>query len=678
VALQDSAGQHPVDSAIAELDHRHTESRNARQREERKWLLQLSYFGGDQWVAVDTSGRVFEPAVDPYKLKLVDNRIMPAVLQQVAKMSANRPSFTVAPRTSDESDFRGAQMGDRALEWAWSAFDLSRKRRQAILWSRVCSAGFWKICWDDRRGDPFEVMAVEGENGEQILLGSAGQPMQPDTPEAAAVLNNIHPDIAATARSKTLFTGDVAVEVRSPFSIFPDPLAGEEGLEGTDWAIEEVVKHPSWVKERYGKEILANAGASPGVLEARMPGLPGQSDGQKIGVVVREFWAKPCSEFPKGKHLVYADQQVLLEEDNPYGWLPYVMFRGTPFPGRFWPTCVTEQQISPQTELNKTLSQIAENATRIGNPSVAISNQAGIDWDGLPGSIIRFNETGMQNSIPQFIQPPEMPGYIQNRVPQLVEAMQDIAGQHDVSHGNVPTGVTAAAAINLLQEADDTRLGPDVEDMEKTLEDAGKRIVQLIARYYTDDRALKLVGDEGGWNISQFRGSMLHDNTDVKVQAGSGMPRSKAAKQAAFQEMLNLFLQYGYQMDQRTLRKALQAYDVGGLEILVSDLDKDQAKVQRENNSLMQGQQVQVRDFDNHEYEIEAHNDFRKGAEYSQLNPAIQQVVDEHVRMHEDALAQLHAQQQQAEIEQMRAQSMAQQAGPILQDQAAPPSTPQQ
>jgi hypothetical protein len=115
--------------------------------------------------------------------------------------------------------------------------------------------------------------------------------------------------------------------------------------------------------------------------------------------------------------------------------------------------------------------------------------------------------------------------------------------------------VTAAAAINLLQEADDTRLGPDIEDMEKTLEDAGRRLLQLMARYYSDERTMALGGEDGSWDVRRWKGQMLNGNDDVSVQAGSGMPRSKAAKQAAMSDVLNLAIQNGLEIDQRSLKK---------------------------------------------------------------------------------------------------------------------------
>jgi hypothetical protein len=669
----DSAGQRPRDSSTEDLEERLTQSRNVKSREERKWVLQLAYYTGRQWTSIDSTGRLYEPDVGPYKLKLVDNRIMPGVLTQTAKMSKMRPSMTVVPSTGDDMDVTAAKLGDQVLEEKWESLDLTRKRRQAILWSRVCSAGFWKICWDDRKGDPFDLMTVATpDGGERYLLGPTGEPLRPDDPNVATALNNVGPDVAATAGSKTLFQGEIAVHVRSPFAIFPDPLAPEEGLEDCDWIIEETVQHPSWIRDRYQHDVEADAGASAGVMEAHLPGSEGE--GSKVGCIVREFWARRCPEFPQGKHTVFTKNGVvLLEEDSPYGWLPYVMFRGTPVPGRFWPTCFTEQAISPQTELNNTLSQIAENAARIGNPPLAKSRQANVDWDGLPGSMLEYDDT-LQNSLPSFLSVPEMPGYVQQRVPQLLDSISDSSGQHEVSQGSVPVGVTAAAAINMLQEADDTRIGPDIEDMEKSLGDAGRRILQLVATYYTDERTLKIAGDEETFAIIPgFKGAMLRGNTDVQVQAGSTMPRSKAAMQAAMQDTLNQVLQYGVQVDQRALRKFFQAYGVGGLELLTSEIDLDARQVAREHQRLQAGQPFSTNEWDNDEFHVQEHNDFRKKGLFERLAPQLQQFLAQHVAEHQQKIQLAQQQQFKQQVAEQQAMMAAQPQPPT---QGGAPSGP--
>jgi hypothetical protein len=77
-----------------------------------------------------------------------------------------------------------------------------------------------------------------------------------------------------------------------------------------------------------------------------------------------------ASTGPDDKYCCWApnDNLVLREDRNPYPWLPYVMFRGQPVPGRFWPHSPVTDGRPRQVDLNKRLSQIGDNASRIGNP----------------------------------------------------------------------------------------------------------------------------------------------------------------------------------------------------------------------------------------------------------------------------------------------------------------------
>jgi hypothetical protein len=203
--------------------------------------------------------------------------------------------------------------------------------------------------------------------------------------------------------------------------------------------------------------------------------------------------------------------------------------------------------------------------------------------------------------------------------------------------------------------------------MEKSLADAGKRILQLVATYYTDGRILRIAGDEQSWTIiPDFKGAMLRGNTDVQVQAGSTMPRSKAAQQAARQEMVGLLVQYGYQMDQRSLRRFFMDYGVGGLDRLTNEIDADEKQVAREHQKFQAGVTFLPNEWDAHELHIEAHNEFRKTTTFERLPPQTQQAIAQHVLAHQQTVQLQQQQQFQAQVQQEMAMAQAQ----------APPQTP--
>jgi hypothetical protein len=113
-------------------------------------------------------------------------------------------------------------------------------------------------------------------------------------------------------------------------------------------------------------------------------------------------------------------------------------------------------------------------------------------------------------------------------------------------------------------------------------------------------------------------------------------PKSKAAKQAAIQDMLNLMFQYQGQqpMNKRMLGKVMRDLEAGGLEKLFGDISVDESQINRENQQLSQGIALLINAFDDNAAHIEGHTEFQKGPTYAKLGPQIGQVFEAHVREH--------------------------------------------
>jgi hypothetical protein len=460
--------------------------------------------------------------------------------------------------------------------------------------------------------------------------------------------------------TKTISQGEVCLEVRSPFMILPDPLA--TSLDDCEWIIEETVQSPQYVKDHYGVELDGDTPASAGPTDSRyFPSMAGAGGSSYMGVKVYEFWAKPGSKYgSKGKYVAWAKGKELYSDDNSYGVLPYLQFTGVPVPGRFWPTSITEQLRGPQIELNKVRSQIAENGQRIGNPSILKDRLANVEYTGVPGEEILYDST-TPNSVPQFLQPPDMPVYVREQLQTIQQSMQEISGAHEVSSSQVPAGVTAASAINLLLEQDDTRLGPAILDMETQLSTSGQRLLKMIAQYYTEERTMQLAGEDGDFDFVGFKGETLRNNVNISVQAGSMAPISKAAKQAGIRDTLTLFIQNGMPLDPRSLRKMVRDLEVGDIEGLFGNLNTDIRQVKRENRFMYGGQPMPINTYDNDDLHIAEHQDEMKSARYFRQGQQIKAMFEAHVALHMDrrASAQEAAAQSQMMGQMQQAQGQA-------------------
>lgn len=594
------------------------QARSARSGFESDWFLNLSFFEGQQWVGYDGRG-LYRPNLAG-RLALTDNRIRPVIRTEVAKLTKQRPSWAATPRAVDDQAVQDAQTGERLLTWGYDHLHFAESRREGVQWSRICGAGFTKVTWDPTLG-----------GGQEVWAKPDGTPLMN---KGRAMKVSEFPEVEEMgAKRVNVGGGDVRIDTRSPFDIYPDPLA--TSLKDCRWLIDESVRSPEYIQERYGKNVEPDAPANVGVTQARFHTFASSSSGtENIGVRIFEMWEKPSKSNPQGRHVVWCNGgQVLADEPNAYGCLPYAMWVGMPVPGRFWPDAVATDLRPIQVRLNKLISQIAENTDRFGNPSILIDRLANIQYHGVPGEQIFYNGT-TQTAVPQFLQPPNMPSSAFQLVAQMEAALREISGQFEVSQGTVPAGVTAASAISLLQEQDATRLGPDVEAVEMTIGEIGQMVLTLMAKFYKTERIVVIVGEDGLLDIDAYRASTTFQIPNVTVQAGSTFPRSIAARQAAIRDVLNLMLQYGVPISADALARALRDMQVGGLERLVQGFVTDQQAVAREHMDLMRGKAPLVREVDNDEIHVAGHEEFAKTPRFLGLPEQQQDQLYEHIKLH--------------------------------------------
>lgn len=638
------------DSTVSELDRKYTAAREVRRVFENQWTLNLAYSLGHQWIEVDGSGRVYEVAMAD-RVTLTDNRMRPASRTNIARMTKTDPMWQGVPKDRSDEEIQRARVRNDVFEHYWRERELRRRLRLALWYREHCGMGFLKVFWDPTLGEAARYIAIKGGG---VLADPYGRPAGPG--QVKAMLDGLDDEqrsaLVPMLEDRDVTVGDVSVILRTPFETCVDPLATDEGLSTAEYICEEALHSPASLRKHYGDNHEFDEDGTPnaGTLESRFPGIghylersrENRGAPGRRGVKVREYWSIPGVDGPNGKHCVWTVRgQLLLEEDNPYPFLPYSAFAGLPA-GRFWADPPDNDLISPQTELNKTTSQIAENAERFGNPARMRSAESigmdGSDWQGLPGEEIIYHDVGTPGSIPQFLQPPTMPQYVLDRVEGIEKAIAVASAQHEVVQGTVPEGVTAASAISQLMEANDTMIGPDVDDVADSLLDLGKKLMWCLRRFAKNDRLAKIAGEDSAWDVIEFSSESLGDADGDSIVIGSTIAGSIAVKQSGIQWVLNTLIQNGQAPPPRELRRILRDYEVGGLEHVFGSISRTQTQVTEEHRRMMRGELLPINSYDDDQTHVEEHHDFMRSARYSQLPPVIQFIFETHVGMHQQRL----------------------------------------
>ena len=404
------------------------------------------------------------------------------------------------------------------------------------------------------------------------------------------------------------------------------------------------------------------------LARAGVPGGTGiASQGVDNAARVSTFWLMPNTypgnQFLKDGVMVRwtSNKNVLdFAETFPFsdGRMPFAFFQHIPTSGSIWPDCVINHIRGPNLEIDKTVSQLIENKDYMANPMWLIATQHKMKGDvrNVAGAIVRYRHVPNVPP-PQPVQGLSMPPQVESLLAGLREQILEISGQSEVARGKIPSGARSGVAVAYMQEEDDSKIAPTVENMEEAIALMGSLVLERFSQFYSFERIIRFYRRDGVFDVRKFKGADLKNNTDVVCQAGSAMPKSKAARQQYTLELISL----GILKDPHKIEEMLE---LGMGE--PDDQDKSVAQANRENNMMLHGTfagqanaedtdsfkknptAIPVKKWHNHQVHISRHTSVMMEEDFDDLaitNPEIVRLFDEHIQMHQQELE--AAQQQQ-------------------------------
>lgn len=445
----------------------------ARKEFDSKWEEWFQWYKGKQENKFEAPGK-----------SMVSVNVIRATIQSILPILTDAdPGFAVDPQ--EPRDYQFADVLGKVCTSIWDRRDCRTTVQSALLDAMIRSAGIIKVPWN-----------WELEDG----------------------------------------LGDVDPQAIDPNNLFV-PKCAEDFNKNCPWVIEQLYKPLGDVRKKFpGREIKADSGkgdkavtaknttevslVSPVDQKSKLPAAPSVQPGDYMMVRVWECWiaADAVDEFeeyfddksqaqawkrkyPRGKLItVLPDQKIHLQGvENPYedGKQPYVRIVDTRLPRQFWGEGEAEPLQDMQKVLNKTFRTILEYMHLMGNPVWKIPSTSGVD----PSRIT--NQIGMAlmyegERPPERDIPPPLPPYILQFLDHVKAFVDVISGVQDVTQGRKPIGVTAAEAIQTLDEAAQTRIRLKERNLNTGIKQLGELMVSRVMQFYTTPRVIKITGT-GSW-----------------------------------------------------------------------------------------------------------------------------------------------------------------------------------
>ena len=550
---------------------------------EREWKLNLEFYKGNQYAYPTRSGKIESlPTEDGdkprYRIRLKSNQIMPGTSAMVAQLTKTKPSIWATPGTSSNSSLRKAQAANDLFDYWWQTMGLHQKLIEAMTWAAITGQGFWKITWDKYASQSMKF----------LLNPQTGQPIVQDDLADQFRFEMEQMGMDPTQFEKTLYLGDIRVEVMGPDRVFLDPYCNT--FEDAQFAICKHGLTPEEIQARWGVKVTPDA--FPGENSFITPFSTNTATSSSPGVTaslrnVYIGYFLPNSYTPKGRYVVWTEGPDRILQDDPWPYpirqLPLVKFPGVLNPNSVYDEAVVTQARPLQKELNRTISQIVEYKNLTIKPRVwAPVGSMRQRLTNEPGAIYEFNPVGGLK--PEVETLPTMPPYVFNHLAEVQNRLDRLFNLQAVSRGEVPANVEAGVAIDLLQETAVDMMVPTIDRMNQALCRAGKQMLALAKEYYIEPRLGRIIGPGGAVRVTEFKNSDIDASVDFRAEAGSGIPRTRAGKEARIKSLID--------MQVLSPRQAVKYFDVADMKGLAQQYQAQEDHAAREHDKILKQQPI--------------------------------------------------------------------------------------
>jgi len=629
---------------------------------ERSWFQNVLFFCGIQWIVYNPQQRKWTPRrIAKWVPRPVTNKFASVAASMIQVLSQRQPTVRATAGSDDPADIAAATIADRVFDVLLKEADAKEARHLGAAWLTLTGTAIFHPCYDN---DPMHGTTMV----QHAMCQQCQQVYPPDAVQGSDVcptcqqplIPAMNPD--GSPIGEELPTGKLNIEVFSPFETYMDL---EGGSSKRRQQITTRRRYPlDVIRRKFNRFDLeadnnSNAGGAIGLNLLRAIAYAagnsisgtGVASGRSLGddqsITVDCQWVRPCTDFPEGLVSYWANNELLNEKVVKEG-IPYRNKEGNPLwpwhiakfdevPGRAFGKTPLDDVAPKQEQRNKLESLIQLIVTRAANPVWLIPKGLGVtEITGEPGQMVEGNWAMDPRQKPERIPGENIPTSLIAWLEKIDNDIDNVARIYDVMRGQAPTGVTAGTALRLLLEKAQTSFQPVAERNEDCWEGIFQDLLCIFQQFGVDKRLAKIEGPGNTWEIRQFSKADIQGNIDIRVEAGSSLPKSLVGEQAMIQDLVTL----GVIMPQlpEVQYKILERF---GVTNLLGDTDENIKAAQRENWDFQNQDVVPVFDLliDLHPTHLQIHKQLALKSDFKLWPEEKQAVWRQHILEHMTAMA---------------------------------------
>lgn len=659
--------------------------RFARYLFERIWFRNILFAAGVHQAIFD-NGKWRTRRLPAWYPRAQTNKFAEKNRDLVSAIMQGRVPIRYLPATDSPDDSSTAEVGERVREVMYAEARIDEKEAEAANWYTLTGNFFILPYYDyDEKYGSASHPKLECPMGPHTFSAQDVVDQEIDTqapmcPEHGAPLQ-------PSQETELLPIGALCVDIEGPFAIRCDHRIRDY----KDWtwfarmrrydtkfvtekwkykppSDDDTTMDAEGSLSQYYLDILAQITDSWNPMQSGL--TSGAAGGAKIPkVTAYEYYELPSDDYPEGlKAIQIGKEQDGVVEIGPlptqYGagirkgqkFLPIAHGKAETIPGRLWGKTPLDDAIPLQVFRNVVEACLRANIQRSANTGWFNPRGSGVQqFTGEPGWICDYNPVslgGTATAKPERMEANlSFVGFLIELLKYIDDTIERVTGTYFLQGGDAPQGVTAAAALSLLDERAKKAMSPLTREWAKAFLAFEQMGLEIARENWTDQRIRIVAGRNKKWDTAKFMNSDLQGAVNMEVDYQSLFPKSNATE---VQETIQL-IQGGVLSPQDPQQRVQILKKFGKLDMLGSiDLDIKQAQREWDDfykwcklggtiqpgadgspipTETKEGKPPQLRPaIQNSMIHYLEHCDSTKTDEYEELTPEQQQIWEAHIQ----------------------------------------------
>lgn len=560
--------------------------------ERRDYWINYAFLRGRQWVYWNrVTKRIDDVARVRGRYQATIDRLSPSSRTLMSKLTERELVFEVPPTGADDDSIMGARTAEAILRQLKQDHDWETLRED-LAWA-LWTGGSAAICvdWDVDSG--YEL--TTDENAAEVHVG--------DTCETVLTIPE--------------------------FVVEP----GARLAERARWWIKAIILPPETVEsmwpDKFEKTPPADAQSSNSPYNQRVITADDQAMNMVDGTIVMTYYERPNALNPKGSVAVVVDNRIVEQREWPFPWkdrLNFVVVRETPVNGRWTGETMLSKAAKVQTAFNAAWSNYLEHLKKVGNARLLIPASQMEAVDALtddPGKPIKFMD-GPNATLPQYLQPPQLPSWVREIIGELRSEMDTITGVTEVMRGQAPSNAPDSGyGFQILDTNSSTPIGRITKEIARAFGKVGTFALRLYAENIEETHTAVINMPKQPPMTVPWSGKDLAGQTTAVVSIDAISPRNGAAAE----KRAELLVQMGF-IQPGDISSFARIAEISNPEDVIEAADYQTALAIRYCHLMAEGQMITPKPWHNSQVMINEINRFRCSPRYEQLDSDVQDLFE--------------------------------------------------